>query len=197
MKQFTLTLSFLFVTLLTFAQTKSFGVLAGVSTFTQSNSAMTGAGGVYLDLGYFGVEYIQSASLNTNPQDALNYINGNTKSYVGGGKTDNYGVFFKIKPKNTISVYVGAGIQNSNLIKAENVITQTQVRTYPNIIYVGMKQQPMTTITTVTPTVVVEDKTYVYGSAGVFTKLSDNFSFKGGVIFSKTIIATIGFGYNF
>jgi hypothetical protein len=196
MKQSTLILSFLLVTFTTFSQTKSFGVLGGMSTFTQSNSNITASGGMYIDLGRFGFEYTQSASLNTSSQDALNYINGNTNSYTGGGKTDNYGVFFKIKPKNKSSIYVGGGIQKSNIIKAEDIITKTQVRTYPNIIYVP-GPQPMTTVTTVTPTVVSEDKDYVYGSLGVFGKLSDNFSFKGGVIISKTIIMTIGFGYNF
>ena len=127
MKQSTLILSFLLVTFTTFSQTKSFGVLWGMSTFTQSNSNMTAAGGMYIDLGRFGFEYTQSAALNTSSQDALNYINGNTNSYIGGGKTDNYGVFFKIKPKNKSSIYVGGGIQKSNIIKAEDIAVKVAV----------------------------------------------------------------------
>jgi len=196
MKKISILTIALVLTLSSFAQTCSLGISGGVSTFTQAGSAVTSAWGSYIDLGIFGLEYNQSAALNTSYQDALNYIKGSSNSYVGGGKTDNYGFFVKVNPKNKSTFYMGFGLQKSNLIKAENITTQTKVLTYPNIIFVG-GPQPMTTITTTTPTVVFEDKSYPYGSIGVINKLSNEFTFKGGLIVSNTIIATVGFSYNF
>ena len=165
--------------------TKSFGGVAGYSTFLGGISASSVSYGGYIDFGYFGLEYHASASVNNNLSGANNYINGQTNKYVAGGGTMNFGFFSKFNPKDDGTLYMGLGAQSYTEISAKNVVSS-----YYNSI-------TRRTESISTPSVAEDKKILPYFTVGVLQKLGPSFTLKAGLIVSQCSMLNVGVGYNF
>ena len=165
---------------------KSFGAVAGYSSSFIGTSAGNVSWGAYIDLGKIGIEYNASAGLNANIGASEDYILGKTNEYISGIFSRNIGVF--IKSRRT-SLYYGGGIQLSEEMGCRNIIKTTS-----GVVINGIKYP---TASTSIPTTFDENKIYPYATIGYIQKLNDIFTFKGGLILSKTSMINVGVGYNF
>ena len=172
---------------------RSFGGVMGYSTFLGTVSASSASYGGYVDFGYFGLEYHGSASLNNNLNDIDKYLNGQTNEYVAGGASMNFGFFSKFTPKKDGSLYLGLGAQSYTEISAKNVTQSSLITVYNSI----LRRYETRTQTTTTPQVVEDRKIIPYFTIVYLAELGETFTFKGGIIVSKTIMLNVGVGYNF
>lgn len=163
--------------------TKSLGAEGGYSSFMGNSSVSNISYGAWIDFGEIGVEYHTSVGINMADITATDYVNGKTDEWTAGGVSRSIGIFFKSKYPKDMGWYLGGGVQFANIIGLKNVITQKKVGN--------------ATYNYNTPTMTDDNKVYPYLTIGYITKLSEYYTFKGGVILSKIVSINIGVGYNF
>jgi hypothetical protein len=173
--------------------TRSLGGVIGLSTFIGTSNQSSASYGGYVDFGNFGLEYHSSASVNTDFTDMNRYINGQTNEYVAGGGSMNFGAFQKFTSEKNDSFYLGLGIQSYTEISAKNVSQTTSVTVYNPV----TRRNETRTQTTMVPQVTEDKKILPYFTIGYLVKLNEIFTFKGGLIVSKTSMINVGIGYNF
>ena len=140
----------------------SIGGVGGYSLTLDEQNIGSASWGIWLDLGYFGLEFHQAVSANYDSEQAINYMIGNNEKLVVGGTSTNLGVFFKPSPKEESSFYLGSGLQ----IFQEISTSQSKKNIKP------------------------------YFTLGIISKISEDFTFKGGVLLSKQSMINLGFGFN-
>lgn len=95
---------------------RSVGGVGGYGITMDESNLGSASWGVWIDLGYVGIEFHQGVNANYNSDDAMNYINGSSPKFVAGGMSTNLGLFTKLSPHETSSMYFGAGLQVFNEI---------------------------------------------------------------------------------
>lgn len=170
---------------------KSFGVVAGYSAFLGQASMTNISWGSYIDFGKIGIEYNASVGLNnkdilgsdiiTEVTTARGTTSINGKEWITGGGSRNVGVFIK-SPRT--GLYYGGGIQMEELIglRGKSSRYSTNGKDY----YYSSNVE-----------VFDENKIYPYATIGYIQKLNEFFTFKGGVLLSKTSMVNVGVGYSF
>jgi len=160
----------------------SFGVVGGGSIQFNSKSISTFSWGGWIDFGQFGVEYNSSIEVGDMTNILSTTISQNNtithSEIISSNYSKNYGGFYKTRG----GLYYGGGLQVNHKIGLKTISSVSSIKgviSYPSYSEIN------------------ENTPIPYVTIGYLRNLGEWFTFKGGLLVSKTTMINVGVGYSF